>query len=149
MSHQLPRTFVSRPHPLQTWLLVLAVASGVPLAAGYAEQASIAAALPDSYVMTWGLFLTVSSAAALVGTYWRGELDTAVVLERAGLLVVGWAAVAYAAVVVIDRTALAVLSDAHATREVVITATFGWACLVRARHLTEAIDLAKATRDTR
>ncbi len=127
-------------HPFETYLLALAVVSGVPLIFGGGNSRTIDASLPPTLVVVWGVMLTVGSSMALVGSYWRGRQITGLVLERAGLVGVGGAAIVYAVAAL-----LAVGSDALFSS--CITAGFGAACFAQARRIALRIATAIAVHD--
>ena len=116
-------------HPFETYLLVLAAVSGLPLLFGKPNSASIAATLPHVLVIGWGFMLVLGSLCALVGLYWRGRSATGLVLERAGLIGVGGASLVYAASVLISAPGF---TGAFAAS---ITAGFGIACAAQARRI--------------
>lgn len=120
-------------HPFETYLLALALVSGIPLMFGRANSASVAATLPDALVVVWGTMLVVGSGTALVGTYWRGSLLTGVVLERTGLVGVGGAAIVYSL-----ATVLAV--GIGATFSACLTVGFGLACFAQAHRISRRIN---------
>lgn len=82
-------------HPFQTYMLSVAVVSGLPLVFGWAPPRSIEATLPPWLVLIWGVMLFGGSAVALLGSYWLGNYANALTIERIGLLVVGGAACLY------------------------------------------------------
>ncbi len=125
-------------HPFETYLLATATVSGLPLVIGRVNSASISTALPGELVIAWGTMLVVGSAMALVGTYWRGRRITGLVLERAGLVGVGGAALVYACVAL-----LAVGLDAAFSA--CITAGFGAACFAQAHRISVRIAAALST----
>src|SRR5918996_793715 len=84
-------------HPFEVYMLVLAAISGAPLLFGKPNSCSIEETLPPLLVTAWGGMLVVGSLLALLGLYWRGRSSTALLMERAGLVGVGGAAVVYAA----------------------------------------------------
>lgn len=116
-------------HPFETYLLLLAAVSGLPLLFGRPNSASIAATLPPPLVAGWGAMLVLGSLLALVGLYWRGRKSTGLVLERTGLVGVGGASIVYAGSVLLVAPGF---TGAFAA---CITAGFGVACLIQARRI--------------
>lgn len=82
-------------HPFQTFMLALAVISGLPLILGRPQPLSIEATLPPWLATTWGVMLFGGAVVALLGSYWLGNYANALTLERIGLLIVGSAACLY------------------------------------------------------
>lgn len=119
-------------HPFETYLLVLAAVSGLPLLFGRANSGSMAAAMPELAVLAWGAMLVLGSTLALIGLYWRGMSATGLLLERAGLIGVGGAAIIFSAV------ALASIG-LDASFSACITAGFGAACFAQARRIAHRI----------
>lgn len=115
-------------HPFQTFMLVLCIASGLPLLFGQPTSGSIESNLPHWMAVTWGLSLLVGSTLGLLGSFWRGDYDTGLLLERMGLDLAGFAAVAYSVIVVISTGWLGLLAGA-------IVLGFGASCLTRARDI--------------
>lgn len=123
-------------HPFQTFMLGLCVISGIPLLAGRETAGSIDATLPDWLAVGWGICLFGGAVTALVGTYWRGEIDTALMLERMGLDLTGTAAVCYTAAILIVASIPGVVAAA-------IVLGFATACLRRARDVAAMFVRAK------
>lgn len=119
-------------HPFETYLLVLAALSGIPLLFGAPNSASVEAALPPLLVAVWGAMLVVGSTMALVGTYWRGRLMTSYVLERTGLVGVGGASVVYALCAVMGAGLDAAFSAC-------LTVGFGVACFAQAHRISRRV----------
>jgi hypothetical protein len=122
-------------HPSQVFLLLLCVVSGIPKLFGVTTAGSVEASLPGWLAVAWGGVLFGGSAAALVGSYWRGELVTALTVERAGLALVGAAAVMFAIVVVFAGGWQRLL-------QAVIIAGFGGTCLRRAFDIGQVMKTA-------
>lgn len=123
-------------HPFETYLLLLAAVSGVPLMFGKPNSASIAATLPHTLVVGWGVMLVIGSTLALIGLYWRGRSSTGLVLERAGLIGVGGASVVYASSVMLSAPGFTGSFAAS------ITVGFGVACFVQARRISARLRTA-------
>lgn len=119
-------------HPFETYLLALAFVSGVPLLFGEVTSQSIERALPSPLVAAWGAILMLGSAIALVGMYWRGALLTGFVMERAGLVGVGGAALIYSASLVVE-------AGIGGTYAACITVGFGVACFAQARRISRRL----------
>jgi hypothetical protein len=118
-------------HPFEVYMLVLAAISGAPLLFGKPNSGSIEETLPPLLVTAWGGMLVVGSLLALLGLYWRGRSSTALLMERAGLVGVGGAAVVYAAALTTAgwRGAFAGC----------LTAGFGLACFAQAHRISQRI----------
>lgn len=123
-------------HPFQTFMLGLCVISGVPLFAGHETAGSIEATLPDWLAVAWGVALFGGALIAMLGTYWRGEVDTALMLERMGLDLTGIAAVCYTSAIVIVAGVPGLVAAA-------IVLGFATACLRRARDVAAMFSRAK------
>lgn len=122
-------------HPFQTYLLALCVISGVPKLFGVTTSESIDAELPEWLAYAWGFMLSAGSLAALVGAYWRGQLATALTVERAGLAAVGAAAIVYGVVIVVAVHLPGLLAAG-------IVVGFGLFCVRRARDIGHVIKTA-------
>jgi len=112
-------------HPFQTFMLALAVISGLPLILGHPQPRSIEATLPPWLATTWGVMLFGGAVVALLGSYWLGNYANALTIERIGLLVVGGAACLY------GLTLLLVLGPSTAVAAGIVLG-FGLASLKRA-----------------
>lgn len=127
-------------HPFETYLLALAAVSGIPLVFGKPNSGSMAETLPVAVSVAWGVILLAGSLMALAGTYWRGRRITGLVLERAGLVGVGGAALVFAFVAVLANGLDAAFSAC-------ITAGFGAACFAQARRISVRVASAVVTVD--
>lgn len=123
-------------HPFETYLLALAVVSGIPLLFGRPNSGSIAATLPPYLVTGWGAVLVLGSSLALIGSFWRGRSATGLVMERTGLVGTGGASMVYAASVMVTAAGWTGLFAAC------ITAGFGLACFAQARRISTRIRAA-------
>jgi hypothetical protein len=132
-------TLSASRHPFQTYLLALAVVSGIPLLFGRVNSGTIQESMSPLLVLAWGVMLVFGSLLALVGTYWRGHVLTGYVLERAGLTGVGGAAFVYAITALLDVGVRATFSSC-------ITAGFGIACFAQARRISRRLSGLNARR---
>ncbi len=132
-SPQLVDPLEASRHPFETYLLVLAAVSGIPLAFGEPNSASIEATLPPLLVTGWGVMLVAGSLLALLGLYWRGHSGTGLLMERAGLVGVGGASLVYAGATILAAPGW---SGAFAAA---ITSGFGVACFAQARRISTRI----------
>lgn len=126
----------SQKNPHQTFLLALSLISAAPLLGGSSGSAALDAHLGHTTVVVWGLCLLVGSAVALVGEFWPGHTWTALVLERAGLGLVGLGAGVYAFVVF--------TSVPDARFAVSITAAYAASCLWRVGQITRRLTWLRA-----
>lgn len=124
-------------HPFETYLLLLATVSGVPLLFGRTNSGSMNETLPFVVVSAWGAMLVFGSLFALFGLYWRGRPSTGLLMERAGLVGVGGASVIYSAVVLIQAGFDGMFSAC-------IVVGFGLACFAQARRISRRIQLVLA-----
>lgn len=129
-------------HPFQTFMLVFVVASSVPLVVGRVTAGSMEATMPRWAVLTWGLALLGGACVALIGSFWRGKYDTALLLERMGLDVTGFAAVVYGFVICAVAGWDGLLAAA-------ITFSFGLSSLIRARDIARIFARATDLRSPR
>jgi|SRR6266705_2800855 len=82
------------PDPRAVFILALCVISGVPLIFASATPGSIASQLNATWVVIWGVMLTLGALVNLIGTL---RLDVnGVILEQIGSVAVGGASVLYA-----------------------------------------------------
>lgn len=86
-------------NPFQTFLLTLSLVAAAPLLRGDAGSALLERELPELAVVLWGACLLVGSLLAVVGEFWRGRTWNGLVVERAGLALVGGMAGVYAWIV--------------------------------------------------
>ncbi len=119
-------------HPFETYLLVLATVSGVPLLFGQSNSDGIEQALPTLLVHAWGGMLAVGSLLALIGLYWRGHSATGLLLERTGLIGVGGAAIIYTTAILLHVGLGGLFSGC-------IIGGFGLACFAQARRISQRI----------
>jgi hypothetical protein len=125
-------------HPFQSFLLALCVVSGIPLLLGAPPAASATALLPSWVVTAWGASLALGAGVAIAGSYWpKRNYATALTVERIGLVIVGPAALLYAAIITIYTGA------AGAVPASIVTG-FGVASLIRAHDLGKIIRRAIA-----
>jgi hypothetical protein len=116
-------------NPFEVFLLTLSLASSVGLLQGNTGSTVLDAHLNDLVVTLWGVALAAGSLLALAGVYcYRREatLMPGLVLERAGLTLVGVAAAIYSAVV------LSAVSFSGARWPVSIQVAYAAACFFRA-----------------
>lgn len=115
-------------HPFQTFMLALVVVSSIPLVFGRVAAGSIEETLPAWAAFAWGFGLLTGAVLALVGSFWRGAYDTALMLERIGLNFAGFAAVVYG-------LAIPIIGGWRGLTAAAITLGFGVSCLIRARDI--------------
>jgi hypothetical protein len=126
-------------HPFQTYLLALSVVSGLPILFGYIGAGSMARELPFWLAFCWGLALFIGSSVALVGSYWRGNAANALTIERAGLAVIGSAAIVYGVVIIF---AAGNTSVPGRIIPVAIIEAYGFSCIRRARDIGRIVHAA-------
>lgn len=129
-------------HPFQTFMLALCVVSSIPLVAGQVTAGSIEDSLPWWGSLAWGLSLLLGAASGLLGSYWRGEYDTALLMERIGLNFVGFAAVVYGLIIPIVGGWNGLIAAG-------IVLGFGASCLTRARDIARIFARAAEVRSPR
>lgn len=132
--------YVPPQNPFQVFLLVLSLAAALPLIAGDSGSASLERELPDVTVTMWGWALLIGSALALIGLWTPASHALfGLTVERAGLILVGGAALIYAYVIL----------DAAGTADgvryaVAVQSAYGLACGWRCIQLWKAIRWSKA-----
>lgn len=127
----------SQKNPHQTFLLVLSLFSAAPLLfGGSTGSATLDAHLGTFTVLMWGVCLLFGSLVALIGEFWPGHTWTALVLERAGLGLVGAGAAIYSFVV------FTTVPDARFA--VSITAAYAASCLWRVGQITRRLRWLRA-----
>lgn len=94
-------------HPFQTYMLALCVLASLPLLFGEATNEAVQNNLPLWLAYGWGGMLLIGSFVALVGSFWPGEFDDALTMERIGLVFVGATALVYGLCVLAARSTLA------------------------------------------
>jgi hypothetical protein len=101
---------------------------GAPIAGSVNEL------LPPFMAAGWGVSLCIGSITALIGSYWpRASYATALTLERAGLCVVGPAALVYGAIIPLYS------GDTKGLVATLIALGFGISCLKRAHDIGKVI----------
>jgi hypothetical protein len=125
---------VSGRHPYEIFMMVMALATGLPTVLGVTPTPGSLNSLVDPLAAhIWGISLTVGAATALLGVVWPQPADTklmsvtALGLEQIGLVTVGCAGVFYAATLALTPTASMI--------GIGIVAAFGAASLWRAWQL--------------
>jgi hypothetical protein len=116
-------------NPFEVFLLVLSLASSIGLLQGSTGSAVLDAHLNDLVVTLWGVALDVGCLLALAGVYCyrrQATLMPGLILERAGLSLVGVAATVYSAVVI------TAVSFNDGSRTVSVQVAFAAACFFRA-----------------
>jgi len=122
-------------HPFQTFMLLLAFVSSLPLIFGEPTAKSVEAALPAWAAYSWGMSLVIGSGMALIGSYWpREQYATALTLERIGLGFTGMAAIIYALLILVVTQVDPTFGLASG-----IILGFGVACIKRARDIGKII----------
>lgn len=127
--------FVPPKNPFESFLLFLSLVSSLPLIAGDSGSAALRDRLTPLAVSSWGWCLLVGSAVAMVGIWlplrWR---YFGMLLERAGLILVGGAAALYTIVIV------GVASDLNAVRyAAAIQTAYAGACFWRVVQISALI----------
>lgn len=126
---------MSGRHPFEIFTMTLAFATGLPTLLGIQERpSSVMTYLPHIVALLWAIVLTVGSAGALVGVWWK-ERATGLILEQLGLGLVGLGSVVYAGVA-IGRGIFLI--------PVGIVAGFGLSCLWRYFQLQSIVDSVQA-----
>lgn len=115
-------------HPFQTYMLALCILSSLPRLAGQGTSGAIESSLPTWLALAWALSLLLGASVALLGSFWPGDYDMGLFLERTGLDVVGLAALAYGVIIFIVGGWLSLLAAA-------IILGFALSCLTRARDI--------------
>ena len=124
--------------PRTVFLLVLCVASGLPLLFGTVAPGSIAALLDRPLVIGWGLMLTVGAVVSLVGIFRRTVLG--IILEQVGSVAVGGASLLYAAAILLQVGTRGLFSAA-------IITGWGLSCFWRWAQLQALLNAAQAIAD--
>jgi len=124
---QLGDPLYSQRNPHQLFLLVLSVVAAIGLVEGATGSTILDDALDATAVTLWGICLLTGSRTALAGM-WGPRTWTGLVVERAGLAVVGVAAGIYSWLV------FAVAPDVAYTAFVHIA--YALSCLWRVRQIT-------------
>lgn len=90
------RPLDSARHPFELFVLICGLVAGIPLILGNARPGSTAALLDPFLLSLWSWTLTVGCAVALVGVFWPGRPETALLVEQIGLVAVGVGVVVFA-----------------------------------------------------
>lgn len=130
-------------HPFQTYMLLLAFVSGVPMIFVPPAAESVEFLLPHWVAIAWGVCLVLGSALGLIGAYLPRRMGYANLLttERAGLALAGSAALVYAVLIL-------VYSGLGRGVSACIIAGFGVSCLFRSHDIAKVIVRAIHTYDS-
>lgn len=121
--------------PIESFVAVLCVIAGITQLSGIGEQQSVTVSLPRVLVDVWSLELIVGGLL-VIGGVWRSNRHR----ERAGLLILGAAALVYA------LCALAFLGG-RSVYTACITIAFAGAVSLRALIISLLLQLEQALRD--
>ena len=115
-------------HPFQVYLLSLALVSGIVQLIGSEPPSTLEDNLPETVVLIWSWMLVIGAFLGLSGSLWRKRsYATGLTVERIGLFATGVSAIIYGGFI-LTLGVPGIVAGA-------ITAGFGWACLIRARHI--------------
>jgi hypothetical protein len=140
--------------PFEIFIAFLCFISGVPLAIGNVQPASIEESLPRYLAQAWGIGLVVGSGVVLLGAHLahRELKNTRDILsprrgqeiERLGLLLLGYVAVIYAVAIILVGGIAGVVAAS-------ITFGFGLVCWLKAflirTHIIVQINILTANED--
>jgi hypothetical protein len=116
-------------HPFQIYLLSLACFSGFIQLIGAAPPDTLTRNLEPALVSIWSWMLVLGSSGALLGLFWpQSAYATGLTIERIGLVATGVAAVIYGGFIIFALGIAGMVAGS-------ITAAFGLACCIRARHI--------------
>lgn len=127
--------YVPPKNPFQTFLLVFATITSLPLIEGNSGSRILEIALDDLTVTLWGWCLLIGSTLSLIGMWTPNRHRIfGLNLERAGMILTGGAALIYAYVVY-----EAALRPVDVRYALAIQLAFGFACLWRVLQITRAL----------
>jgi hypothetical protein len=130
-------THLQGRHPVEVGLLASCAAAGLLRTIAAGRPSAVQQAMGTGWSAAWGALLLIGAVIALVGVFWRGGLEAALNLERAGLTAVtGALASAVAAILFRMPLASAVTGP--------IVAGIGGGLIVRIWHVTTVIRRADA-----
>jgi hypothetical protein len=90
-------------HPFQILIMFMLLLISIPVLLGVTQRpGSIAAILPPPAGLIWSITLTVGTALALVGVFWR-DRARGLILEQLGLGFVGLASSVYGVAILLSR----------------------------------------------
>jgi hypothetical protein len=126
-----PRRLVrtGRQQPFEVLMLAFSVAAGAAFAAGARPPGSLERSLPAAVLTAWYGALLASGLVGLAGCYWRWDVVTGLLLERAAMLTAAAAGLVYV-------TGLFTVGGWAATGAGLYVGAYLVASLVRARHIT-------------
>lgn len=75
--------------PLQIFLLILCVFSGLLIMTNHSES-QVIHSMGEPWSTLWGAFLLLGSLIALLGIYWKNQI-TGMLIERSGIVLLGGA----------------------------------------------------------
>lgn len=98
-------TLDSGRNPFEVFMLVVSIASGIPLVLGHIVPGSTAALLNPALLVVWAVILIVGSTITLAGAFWPGRRgDIGLLVEQFGLVVVGVGVIVYTAGLLLAAT---------------------------------------------
>jgi hypothetical protein len=114
--------------PLEVLFLAVFLMSGIFQSITGARPGSIDVVMPETFRLLWLLMLTLGSAIALIGIFWRGDRVTAMITESVGLAWVSLSLIIYgaAAIVATSLTDQPTSGTLGGPLIIVLGIAFGW-----------------------
>lgn len=78
---------VGRRRPHHVLLLLYSFAVGTAYLLGAPQPRSVTENLSNPYLLLWSVGLALSGGIGLIGSYWRGQIDVGLMLERSAMLI--------------------------------------------------------------
>ena len=119
--------------PLQTFLLLLSAVAGLSILLNLSRN-GITRQMGEPYASLWGAALFLGATIAIIGTYWKNRI-TGMLIERAGIFLLGGAALIWALLV------LFYVGWDTAASSSAITGLFSVMCFRQVRYINYHISL--------
>lgn len=78
---------VGRRRPHHVLLLLYSLVVGAAYLLGLPQPRSVTENLSSPYLTLWSVGLALSGGIGLVGSYWRGQIEAGLMLERSAMLI--------------------------------------------------------------
>lgn len=118
--------------PIQAFFLFLLAVAGILVVLGLSENILVRQIGPP-WSGIWGAASTIGSTIALIGAYWKNQV-TGMIIERAGISLLGLAALYWLATVFVFTKADGLYTE-------IMTALFILICYLQVRYINIHINL--------
>jgi hypothetical protein len=119
--------------PFQIFILLLCILAGYNFVVNGEGSDIIKESMKEFYVKSWGTALIIGAILSLLGSMWRGKLDTGLLIERSGLYAMGGMAIIYGVLILL-------FAGTDASLAALTTAGFGGFCFAQVRYINKVIN---------